>query len=111
MNRLGVKNYLKRYTFFFTLLFSTHAYSNQTNTNHIESIVLGSGCFWGAEKGYEQLPGVIDAVSGYSDGRGVQPNYRSITKYKNKFNKNNFAEVVQVTYNSNEIALEDFFMT
>ena len=110
MNRLGVKNYLKRYTFFFALLFSTHAYSNQTNTNHIESIVLGSGCFWGAEKGYEQLPGVIDAVSGYSDGRGVQPNYRSITKYKNKFNKNNFAEVVQVTYNSNEIALEDIFI-
>ena len=54
MNRLDVKNYLKRYTFFFALLFSTHAYSNQTNTNHIESIVLGSGCFWGAEKGYEQ---------------------------------------------------------
>ena len=110
MNRLDVKNYLKRYTFFFALLFSTYAYSNQTNTNHIESIVLGSGCFWGAEKGYEQLSGVIDAVSGYSDGRGVQPNYRSITKYKNKFNKNNFAEVVQVTYNSNEIALEDIFI-
>ena len=110
MNRLDVKNYLKRYTFFFALLFSTYAYSNQTNTNHIESIVLGSGCFWGAEKGYEQLSGVIDAVSGYSDGRGVQPNYRSITKYKNKFNKNNFAEVVKVTYNSNEIALEDIFI-
>ena len=29
-------------------------------TIHSEKIVLGSGCFWGAEKGYESLPGVID---------------------------------------------------
>ena len=35
-------------------------------TIHSEKIVLGSGCFWGAEKGYEALPGVIDAVSGLS---------------------------------------------
>ena len=32
-------------------------------TVHSEKIILGSGCFWGAEKGYEALPGVIDAVS------------------------------------------------
>ena len=41
-------------------------------TVHSEKIVLGSGCFWGAEKGYESLPGVIDAVSGYADGEGVR---------------------------------------
>ncbi len=58
-------------------------------TVHSEKIILGSGCFWGAEKGYEALPGVIDAVSGYSDGDGVRPTYREITKLKNKFNPNN----------------------
>ena len=42
-------------------------------TIHSEKIVLGSGCFWGAEKGYEALPGVIDAVSGYADGNGIRP--------------------------------------
>ena len=41
-------------------------------TIHSEKIILGSGCFWGAEKGYESLPGVIDAVSGYADGNGVE---------------------------------------
>ena len=81
---------LKIPMFFLVLIFSINAYSNKANnTNHIQSIVLGSGCFWGAEKGYEQLDGVIDAVSGYSDGRGVEPNYKSIIKYKNKFNENN----------------------
>jgi len=97
--------------FFLVLIFSINAYSNKANTtNHIQSIVLGSGCFWGAEKGYEQLDGVIDAVSGYSDGRGVEPNYKSIIKYKNKFNENNFAEVVEVTFNANQITLEDLII-
>ena len=75
-------------------------------TSHLESIVLGSGCFWGAEKGYESIKGVENAVSGYSDGYGVKPNYRSITKLQNKFNKNNFAEVVKVTFNKSEISFE-----
>ena len=54
-------------------------------TVHSEKIILGSGCFWGAEKGYESLPGVIDAVSGYADGDGVQPTYKEITKLKNRY--------------------------
>ena len=56
------------------LLFSTYSFSMllPLATVHSEKIVLGSGCFWGAEKGYESLPGVIDAVSGYADGNGVR---------------------------------------
>ena len=83
---------------------------NDKSTNHIEKIVLGSGCFWGAEKGYESLEGVIDAVSGYADGEGVKPNYREITKFTNKFNPNNHAEVVEVTFNKNLISLEDLMI-
>ena len=85
--------------------FSVAAESNQS-TSHLEKIVLGSGCFWGAEKGYEALPGVVDAVSGYADGYGIRPSYREITKYINKFNPNNHAEVVEVTYNKNIITTE-----
>ena len=83
---------------------------NDQSTNHIEKIVLGSGCFWGAEKGYEALEGVIDAVSGYADGEGVKPNYREITKFTNKFNPNNHAEVVEVTFNRNLISIEDLMI-
>ena len=79
-------------------------------TIHSEKIILGSGCFWGAEKGYESLPGVIDAVSGYADGKGVRASYREITKLKNKFNVNNHAEVVEVTYNKNLISTEELLM-
>ncbi len=87
------------------------AASNITEaTVHSEKIILGSGCFWGAEKGYESLPGVIDAVSGYADGNGVRASYSEITKLKNKFNVNNHAEVVEVTYNKNLISTEELLI-
>ena len=79
--------------------------SKENSTSHLESVVLGSGCFWGAEKGYEALNGVENAVSGYSDGSGFNPTYREITKFKNKFNNKNFAEVVKVTFNAEVISL------
>ncbi|MES9927088.1 MAG: peptide-methionine (S)-S-oxide reductase, partial [Candidatus Thiodiazotropha sp. 6PDIVS] len=40
-----------------------------------ESIVLGMGCFWGAEKRMSALPGVIDVESGYANG-DIEASYR-----------------------------------
>ena len=74
-------------------------------TQHLDKIVLGAGCFWGVEKAYSKLPGVVDAVSGYADGRGVDPTYRAITAKANRMNPDNHAEVVEVTYNSNQTSL------
>lgn len=82
-------------------------------SKHIESIVLGAGCFWGAEKRYAAIPGVIDAVSGYAGGKDVAASYKAITLYRNKNNPNNHAEVVQVTYNNSitnlETILQNYF--
>ena len=82
-------------------------YVSASKTSHVETIYLGSGCFWGAEKGYELMDGVINAESGYANGYGIKPNYRSIIQFKNKYNEKNFAEVVKVTFNSNAISLEN----
>ena len=76
-------------------------------TMHVEKIVLGSGCFWGAEKRYEALNGVLDAESGYADGRGFKPTYRNINKLSRRFDEDNYAEVVQVTFNSNIISARE----
>ena len=67
-----MKKFLIVYSVFLSILLFP---SENESTSHIEKIVLGSGCFWGAEKGYEALDGVIDAVSGYADGEGVRPTY------------------------------------
>lgn len=71
-----------------------------------QEIVLGSGCFWGAEKRYEAMDGVLDAVSGYADGQGIEPKYSEITKRKYRHDANNFAEVVKVTFDRDKLSLE-----
>ena len=53
------------------------------------------------------MDGVINAESGYANGYGISPNYRSITQFKNKYNDNNFVEVVKITFNSNAVSLEN----
>lgn len=71
-----------------------------------EKIVLGLGCFWGAEKRFEAMPGVINVISGYADGRGFEPTYRNITKAVHRFNPDNYAEVIQVEFNPQLISVE-----
>lgn len=41
--------------------------------------VLAGGCFWCLEHDLEHLPGVLDAVSGYSGGRLRNPTYRQVS--------------------------------
>lgn len=83
------------------------ASKNVQASMHVQTLVLGSGCFWGAEKRYEAMPGVIDAVSGYADGRGFKATYRNITASSKRFDDNNYAEVVKVTFNSNVLSADD----
>ena len=101
---------MNKHKYFIALFFFFTGFTLSNQTNHIQTIYLGSGCFWGAEKGYEALDGVINAKSGYANGYGVSPNYRSIIQLKNKFNKNNFAEVVEVTFNNNFISVEEILI-
>tara|TARA_B100001939_G_scaffold179968_1_gene155206 strand:- start:37 stop:1323 length:1287 start_codon:yes stop_codon:yes gene_type:complete len=98
-------NKLKKFLLILISLNLSISNADENHTSHLEKIILGSGCFWGAEKGYEGLQGVEDAVSGYADGYGIKPAYREITKIKNRFKENNFAEVVEVTFNKEVITL------
>lgn len=76
-------------------------------SKHLETIILGAGCFWGAEKRYQAIPGVVDAISGYAGGRSsIRATYKEITKRKNRFNPKNHAEVVKVIFNRSKVSLE-----
>ena len=111
MKLINNSSFIRKFSILSISLLSVFTASSISEaTVHSEKIILGSGCFWGAEKGYEALPGVINAVSGYADGEGVRPTYREITKLKNKFNANNHAEVVEVTYNKNIISTQELLM-
>lgn len=44
----------------------------------LEQIVVGMGCFWGAERCYWQLPGVYTTAVGYAAGYTPNPTYEEV---------------------------------
>jgi len=44
----------------------------------IGAAVFAGGCFWCMEKPFEELPGVIDAISGFTGGEYERPTYRIV---------------------------------
>jgi len=76
----------------------------------VDSIVLGMGCFWGAEKRMAEIPGVIEVESGYANG-DIAGNYEAVLAHERavkmgKTSKRNHAEVVKVTFDPAQTSLE-----
>ena len=44
----------------------------------IETIVVGMGCFWGAERKFWQTPGVFSTAVGYAGGFTANPSYEEV---------------------------------
>ncbi len=70
-----------------------------------ERIVLGMGCFWGAEKRLSALPGVVATAVGYAGGERENPSYYQVLADERRPNVRNHAEVVQVTFDPAQISL------
>ena len=67
-----------------------------------DAIVFGCGCFWGAEKCFWKLPGVITTSVGYSGGKTINPSYNEVCS-----GYTNHAEVVKVVWDKNLIDISD----
>ncbi len=74
----------------------------------METAYFAGGCFWGVEDRLQQLPGVINAVSGYMGGSTDSPTYKQVCS-----GETGHAETVRVTYDSSRVSyqrlLELFF--
>jgi len=66
-----------------------------------EIATFGAGCFWGVEAAFSRVPGVTEAVSGYSGGRTENPTYKDVCT-----DETGHAEVVQVTYDPAKVSFE-----
>lgn len=54
---------------------------------------LAGGCFWCTEGVYQQIPGVLNVVSGYSGGAKETANYEAVCG-----GRTGHAEAIQITY-------------
>jgi len=43
-----------------------------------QTAYFAGGCFWGVEDVFQQIPGVLDAVSGYMGGKTEKPSYKDV---------------------------------
>ncbi|NLS11817.1 peptide-methionine (R)-S-oxide reductase MsrB [Vibrio sp. SM6] len=85
------------------LMPTPHATANtQTRANNIETATLAGGCFWCTEADLEQLPGVIDVISGYAGGSEEDAQYRKVAS-----GNTDHIEVIQVTYDANQLSYTD----
>lgn len=79
-------------------------FENTKSTSNIETITLGGGCYWCVEAIYENLKGVKSVMSGFSGGHVKNPSYKEVCE-----GNTGHAEVVEITYDSNETSLEEIF--
>lgn len=69
--------------------------------------IFAGGCFWCTEADFEKLPGVIEAVSGYTDGKTPNPTYQAVSA-----GHTGHTEAVRVTYDPAKVSysqLVEFF--
>jgi len=66
-----------------------------------EKALFGLGCFWGAEKLFWQLPGVLVSAVGYAGGHTPNPTYQEVCSGQTGHN-----EVVLVVYDPEKIGYE-----
>ncbi len=71
-----------------------------------KTAIFGLGCFWGAEKAFWQLPGVVATAVGYAGGSTPNPTYNEACS-----GRTGHAEAVQVAYDPARISYEQLLKT
>ncbi len=64
-----------------------------------ETLTVAGGCFWCVEADFEQVPGVIEAISGFTGGETANPTYKQVTK-----GGTGHYEAVQITFDPSQVS-------
>jgi peptide-methionine (S)-S-oxide reductase len=68
----------------------------------LEELVVGMGCFWGAERKFWQTPGVYSTAVGYAGGSTPNPTYREVCS-----GMTGHTEVVRVVYDPARVSCDE----
>jgi len=77
---------------------SSFAQANSSSAG-TETLTVAGGCFWCVESDFESVPGVLDAVSGFTGGTVDNPTYKQVTK-----GGTGHYEAVKITFDSDKVS-------
>lgn len=66
-----------------------------------QTATFAAGCFWGVEAAFRAVPGVIDAISGYTGGQTENPSYRQVCSHTT-----GHAEAVEVVFDPARVSFD-----
>jgi len=76
--------------------------SGADSVDGLSEAIFAGGCFWCIEAAFQNMPGVADAISGYTGGTVENPTYREVSK-----GTTGHVEAVLVRFDPNEVTYEE----
>lgn len=70
----------------------------------VQTITVAGGCFWCVESDFESVPGVIEAVSGYTGGSIANPTYKQVSK-----GGSGHYEAVKIKFDADKVSVADLY--
>ena len=76
-------------------------YAVSAQAEDLRTMIVAGGCFWCVESDFESVPGVTEAVSGYTGGTTDNPTYKQVTG-----GNTGHYEAVKITYDADKIGYD-----
>ena len=67
-----------------------------------ETLTVAGGCFWCVESDFERVPGVVEAITGFTGGTSKNPTYKQVTG-----GVTGHYESVQITFDPAQVSRAD----
>jgi len=70
--------------------------------DNTETAIFAGGCFWCVESDFDNVPGVVDTLSGYTGGTTENPTYKIVSA-----GGSGHLEAVKITYDPNKVSYQE----